>query len=124
MERFFDPRGDDVEARDPNVLRHCRHCMIPMSGDYQRCLYYRDNHHRTCTRQGCAECALYCPYPEPQDSCGLYAPPHEDRRAADPEELKTDEAILRELKMTIRVGASSARLGPRSARQPLEGRGR
>jgi hypothetical protein len=27
-----------------------RHCMIPMNGDYQRCVYYRDNHHRTCTR--------------------------------------------------------------------------
>ncbi len=58
----FDPRGDDVEARDANVLRHCQHCMIPMNADYQRCFYYRDNHHRTCTRQGCTECALYCPY--------------------------------------------------------------
>ena len=36
--------------------------MIPMNADYQRCLYYQDNHHRTCTRQGCTECALYCPY--------------------------------------------------------------
>jgi hypothetical protein len=84
METFFDPRGDDVEARDATVLRHCRHCMIPMNGDYQRCLYYRDNHHRTCIRQGCTECALYCPYLNHKTAvvCTL---PH----------MKTEEAVPR-----------------------------
>jgi hypothetical protein len=38
--------------------------------------------------------------------------------------MKTQEMILRELKATIRAGASSARPGPQSARQPEEERGR